>query len=211
MRNIVDDAVRIKRIDHGPAEIGERPAIMIAAGVARAGRPRQANDPQPAREPLLDIVGRANRVGALHQNHDARLRPVTFEIASAAHQPQLAVALQLLIALDLTKPDCLRSLQIIVAGVSVRAIASIMIAHFIEPHLREDRGEDPAHACAPQCRQRDASSLCITGIAANVAAVHREIREIKMAIAPGDAGGHGRMVGIRDTPPESLRCAASNV
>jgi hypothetical protein len=78
----------------------------------------------------------------------------------------------------------------IIGGISVRAF-----------HIRfgEDCGKRQLHASSAQRRQAEASGRRISDFTAHVAPVHRQVRQIEMAIDPSHARmvPHGDPLGIR--------------
>jgi hypothetical protein len=66
VRQVVDDAVGIEMADYLHPLGRERARRARPAGVAGA-LPRQADDPQAGGEPLRDVVGRAQGVGAFEE------------------------------------------------------------------------------------------------------------------------------------------------
>ena len=72
MRSVMQDAACIKRFHHASADRGESARARITACVATAMPPTQTNDAKPASVPPSDFIRRTNRIGALHQNHNAK-------------------------------------------------------------------------------------------------------------------------------------------
>ena len=193
VRRVVEDPERIERLDE-PAPLGRESAgPRVAARVAASVPPREPDDAHAARVPPRRLVGRADGIGALHQEDDAErsvARDRRREIAARPEDAERARRLHALVPLELHEPRAVRAFPI--EGIAV----GDALGGGVATHLGEDRREGDAHAALLERGERERMRRAVVDRGRHVAAVHREVGEVEVSVGP-EAGRRVRLIGHR--------------
>ncbi len=185
VRHVVNDAQVVERGDEIDPRFGQRPLRRVAARVSRAHRPGEPDQPEALLEPPPRVVGRADRVGAFHQDHEPQ--PIGLEVVDPAHDPQRVLGFELAVDVELAAAGRLGAVGVartVLVGVGGGGVG-----------LGEDRPEGDAHVTVGEALQVDAAGRAV-GAGAEVPTAHREVGEIEMAVDPGTVGGAVIHVGV---------------